>query len=209
MRNYRIAGCLRPNSYGGLVVKGEIGIRLRMQSGDVGRSTIRGVELLDERIPSVRACQGRPEGPRRSRFVLDGPSHSEKEVLQEVDAGRRLPSRGRLPPRGRPVRRWLMPTISTATFDSRSKAVPLCSGRAWPASSYPAAFGSSRTPDHDALCVRGQVGNQGGRTNLDGGVLQPQSGAASCPPWKVADVSIALSPDPRVDVSIDVSIAPH
>src|SRR5208337_412468 len=60
--------CFPPDSYGGLVVKGEIGIRLRMQSGDVGRSTIRGVELLDERIPSVRACQGRPGGPRRSRF---------------------------------------------------------------------------------------------------------------------------------------------
>ena len=31
----------------------------------------------------------------------------------------------------------------------------------------------------------GRMGSQGGRTNLRGGISQPQSGAASCPPWIV------------------------
>jgi hypothetical protein len=70
--------------------------------------------------------------------------------------------------------------------DSHAKAVPLCSGQPWPANSYPEEHAA---PHHDALFARGQLGNQGGRTNLDGGILQPKSGTASCPPWTVSGVS--------------------
>ncbi len=57
---------------GGWLSRAKIGIFLRVKSGGgpsrpVG-ATIRGVELLDAKIPSVRAGQGRPGGPRRSRF---------------------------------------------------------------------------------------------------------------------------------------------
>ena len=71
-----------------------------------------------------------------------------------------------------------------------SKAVPVWSGPTRPANSYPVE-GELRTI---MPYSPGPGGNQRGRTNLDGGLLQPQSGSAILPTLEGSDLGVPHLP---------------
>jgi hypothetical protein len=76
----------------------------------------------------------------------------------------------------------------------RSKAAPLRSGRARPASSYPAAL-AGRAPDHDALFAGAEWGAKGAGPILTAAYCSRSPARHPAHLGRFADVSIALSPD--------------